>query len=187
MHIRITQLDARPEDAMAELQERPGLVAAYVMRPMDQQQPVLATVWEAVERADLSPVTVGGQDFADASFEGADGVDGVDDRAAYASIVYFDGPRPQAEADAIERANRERIAPAVREIPGNLGAFVGRNAEGSFVVLALTTSLQAIEDSQRAIMSTDLLPGEDPAHLTGPTRVQLAWVLATSSRTSLPA
>ncbi len=135
MHIRITQLDARPEDAMAELQHRPGMVAAYVMRPMDQKQPILATVWEAVEYADLSPVTVGGQDYADGRFEGRDS---VDDPAAYASIIYFDGPRPQAEADAIDRANRERIAPAVRDLPGNLGAFVGRNPDGSFVVLTLT-------------------------------------------------
>lgn len=90
------------------------------------------------------------------------------------------GPVRRRKGDAIDRANRERIAPAVRDLPGNLGAFVGRNPDGSFVVLALTTSLQAIENSQRAIMSTDLLPGEDPAQLTGPTRIQLAWMLATT-------
>lgn len=179
MHIRISPLDIRPEDAMSGLDQQSGLVCAYVMRPMDQQQPILVTVWEAAEYAERSSVTAGGQDFASGSFHASDT---VDERAAYGQIIYFDGSRPQPEADAIDRANRDRISPAVRGIPGNLGAFAGRNPDGSSVVIALTTSLQAVEDSQRAIMSTALLPGEDPAQLGGPTRIQLAWVLAATSR-----
>lgn len=181
MHIRITSLHARPEEAMAEVQRQAGLIAAYILRPMDQQQPVLVTVWEAAADADLAAITAGGQDFVSGTFHDADT---VGEPAAYGQLVYFDGPRSQAEADAIDRANRERIAPAVRSIAGNLGAFVGRNPDGSLVVVALTTSLQAIEDSQRALMSTELLPGEDPAQLTGPDRIQLAWVLSASSSTS---
>ncbi|MGI8723751.1 MAG: hypothetical protein ACR2JG_16205 [Geodermatophilaceae bacterium] len=181
MYIRISPLDIRPEDAMSELDQQPGLVSAYVMRPMDQQQPILVTVWEAADHAERSSVTAGGQDFASGSFHGSDT---VDEGAAYGQIIYFDGSRSQSEADAIDRANRDRIAPAVRGIPGNLGAFAGRNPDGSSVVIALTTSLQAVEDSQRAIMSTALLPGEDPAQLSGPDRMQLAWVLAATSRTT---
>ncbi|MDQ3715395.1 MAG: hypothetical protein M3381_05085 [Actinomycetota bacterium] len=185
MHIKITPLDARPEDAVSELEAQPGLVSAYVMRPMDQQQPVLVSVWETAGYAGRSSIASGGQEFANGEFVGSDS---ADEPPAYGQIVYFDGPRPQSEADAIDRANRDRIGPAVRSIPGNLGAFVGRNPDGSFVVVALTASLQAIEDSQRAIMSTDLLPGEDPADLAGPDRMHLAWVLAASSRTApLPA
>ncbi|MDQ4038781.1 MAG: hypothetical protein M3313_10655 [Actinomycetota bacterium] len=176
MHIRITTLETRPEAAMAQIEQQPGLIAAYVMRPMDQLQPIQVTVWEAAEHAGLSSVA-GGRDFSNAEFVGGDS---VDESPAYGQIVYFDGPRPQSEADAIDRANRDRIAPAVRNIAGNLGAFVGRNPDGSSVVVALTSSLQAVEDSQRAIMSTELLPGEDPAALTGPDRMQLAWVLAAS-------
>jgi len=181
MHIRITPLEARPDEAMAQVEQQPGLISAYVMRPMDQQQPLLVSVWRTVEDADLTAVTAGGLAFSHGEFVGSGS---VDESPAYGQIVYFDGPRPQIESDAIDRANRDRIGPAVRDIPGNLGAFVGRNAEGSFVVVALTASLQAIEDSQRAIMSTELLPGEDPADLVGPDRMQLAWVLATSSQTA---
>ena len=185
MHIRITPLGTRPDEAMAQVERQPGLISAYVMRPMDQQQPLLVTVWQTADGADLAAVTVGGMDFANGEFVGADT---VHERPAYGQIVYFDRPRPQVEADAIDRANRNRIGPAVRSIPGNLGAFVGRNTDGSFVVVALTSSLQAVEDSQRAIMSTELLPGEDPADLAGPDRMHLAWVLAASSRTApLPA
>lgn len=183
MHIRITPIDVGPADAMTQVQLQPGLVSAYVLRPMDQQQPVLITVWDAVDNADLASITADGQDYANGSFHGTDR---LDERPAYGQIVYFDGPRPQVEADAIDRANRDRIAPAVRDIPGNLGAFVGRNPDGSSVVVALTTSLQAVEDSQRAIMSTELLPGEDPASLTGPDRMQLAWVLAVSASRTAP-
>ena len=166
---------------MSEVSRQPGVIAGYVLRPMDQEQAVLVTVWKSAKDADLAAVTAGGQDFVSGTFHEADT---VGEPAAYGQIVYFDGPRPPAEADAIDRANRERIAPAVRSIPGNLGAFVGRNPDGSLVVVALTTSLQAIEDSQRALMSTELLPGEDPAQLTGPQRIQLAWVLAASSHTA---
>jgi len=34
-------------------------------------------------------------------------------------------------------------------------------------------------------MSTALLPGEDPALLTGPQRIQLAWVLSAFPATSV--
>lgn len=182
MHIRISPLSAPAEDAMAELHPHSGLVSAYVLRPMDTQQTVLVSVWESLDRANRAPVTAGGRDYASASLEGATS---LDERPAYGQVVYFDGPRPQSQADAIDRANRDRIAPAVRDIPGNLGAFAGRNPDGSSVVVALTTSLQAIEDSQTAIMSTHLLPGEDPALLTGPDSIQLCWVLSTSPVSSL--
>lgn len=182
MHIRITPLAAPAEEAIAQLEQQPGLVSAYALRPMDKPQPVLVTVWEAVDDADRAPITAGGEDYADCSFEGTGH---NDERPAYGQIVYFDGARTQAESAAIDRANRERIAPAVRVIPGNLGAYAGRNPDGSFAVVALTTSLQAVEDAQRAIMSTELLPGEDPALLTGPDRIQLAWVLAALPTTPL--
>ncbi|MBA3799481.1 MAG: hypothetical protein H0X18_10415 [Geodermatophilaceae bacterium] len=180
MHIRITPLESQPEQASAQLEQQPGLIAAYVMQPMDQQQPVLVSVWTSVAEAEDAAITADGLDFASASFLSFDGVDGP---PAYGEIVYF-GSRSQSQADAMERANRERIAPAIRDVSGNLGAFVGYNADGSSVVVALTSSLQAIEDSQRAIMATSLLPGEDAALLTGPDRTQLAWVLAASSRTT---
>ncbi|MDQ3735564.1 MAG: hypothetical protein M3400_16480 [Actinomycetota bacterium] len=179
MHIRITPLVAAPDAAIAQVEQRLGLISAYVLRPMDQQRPVLVTVWETAAHAELASVTAGGQDFVAAGFEPATS---VGDDPAYGQFVYFDGPRSPAETAAIDRAHRERLAPAVRDVPGTVGAFVGRNPEGSFVVLVLTTSLQALEDGQTAVLSSELLSGEDPALLPGPDRIQIAWVLAASAR-----
>ncbi len=175
MLIRITALDSPPEDALAAVEPQPGLHSAYVLRPMDNRRPLLVTAWESAERADQASITAGGTDYATASFH----VAGDPARSPkYAQIVYFDRPRTRPEAEAVDLANRERIWPAVRDIPGNLGALVGANADGTSVVIALTTSRQAIEDSQQAIMSTALLPGEDPALLTGPDRMHIAHVLS---------
>ncbi|CAN5144752.1 hypothetical protein BH20ACT5_BH20ACT5_13570 [soil metagenome] len=180
MHIRITTLEDRPDDVVAQLQQQPGLVTACLLQPMDQpRSTVLLTAWDAAADADQATITAGGQDYADGRVD----LTGNDGSPAYGQLVYFDGPRAQAQADAIDRANRDRIAPAVRAVPGNLAAYVGRAPDGSFAVLALATSLQAIEESQQAIMSTELLPGEDPALLTDPDRIQITRVLAHSSPT----
>ncbi len=181
MHMRIAPHDSPAEAAMTQLGQLPGLVSAYVLRPMDQQRPLLVSVWGSTVHAEQAPVAAGGRDYPDCRFEGTDN---GEERPTYGQIVYFDGPRPPAEAAAIDRANHERIAPAVRGIPGTLGAYVGRTPDGSSAVVALTTSLQAIEDAQRAIMSTDLLPGEDPALFSGPDRMHIGWVLAASPSTA---
>ncbi len=183
MHIRITPLAISPDEAICRVEARSGLISAYVMHPMDQQQSVLVTVWDTAANAELATVTAGGQDFGSASFEESSR---SGEAAAYGQFIHFDGPRSSAEAAAIHRANHERIAPAVRGVPGTLGAFVGHNPDGSFVVIILTTSLQAIEDAQRAVLSTELLPGEDPALLRAPDRIQLAWVLAAARPAALP-
>ncbi len=180
MHMRITPLTAPADATVTELEQHRGLVSALVLRPMDQQQTILVSVWDAVEDADEAVGTAGGRDYPDTTFEAATG---AHERPAYGQLISFDGPRPRAEADAIDRANRERIAPAVRGVPGNVGAYLGRAPDGSLAVVALTTSLQAVEDTNQAIMSTSLLPGEDPATLTGPSRIQISWVLAASRRT----
>lgn len=63
MNIRITPLDIRPEVAMAQLDSIPGLVSAHVLRPMDQQQSVLVTVWGTEANADSAAVTAGGRHY----------------------------------------------------------------------------------------------------------------------------
>jgi hypothetical protein len=43
--------------------------------------------------------------------------------------------------------------------------------------VVIADSQQALLDVQKAIMSTELLPGEDPALLTGPDRIELYPVI----------
>jgi hypothetical protein len=48
----------------------------------------------------------------------------------------------------------------------------------ALVVFAFATSMDALDASGRTANSTELLPGEDPALLTGPTRYDVCTVVA---------
>jgi hypothetical protein len=52
-----------------------------------------------------------------------------------------------------------------------------RRDDGAQIVLSVADSEQAVLDAQKAIMSTELLPGEDPALLPGPDRIELYPVI----------
>jgi len=56
----------------------------------------------------------------------------------------------------------------VKDLPGIVGVLAGSTPDGDRVALSLTDSVEALEANAAAIMSTELLPWEDPAHLTGP-------------------
>ena len=99
-----------------------------------------------------------------------------------AQIAYFDGPRSPEIVDASERAGRERIMPAVsadHEIrAGHRGTFVLRQPDGTQLVLVLADSAATLDRGDAVITATPLLPGEDPALLTGPDRVERYEVVA---------
>jgi len=95
----------------------------------------------------------------------------------YAQLTYFDGPRTPEQVAATDFAHRERIVPAVSEVAGTIRAYRLRRADGTEVVVAIAESEQALLDAQKAIMATELLPGEDPALLPGPDRVELYPVI----------
>ncbi len=58
-------------------------------------------------------------------------------------------------------------------MPGNIRVYSLRRSDGSEVVVSIAESEQVLIDTQKAIMSTTLLPGEDPALLTGADRVEI--------------
>jgi hypothetical protein len=95
---------------------------------------------------------------------------------AYARMIYFDGPRAVEQVAAEERAGRERIWPAVRNLDGLVGLYVPRADDRGSIVIALSTSVDALDASARAAMSTELLPGEDPALLGGPDGIEIHHV-----------
>jgi hypothetical protein len=101
------------------------------------------------------------------------------DRAPlFAQLTCFDGPRSAAETAAAEHAGRDRIWPAVRDLPGIVAVSVLRDADNGEVVLGLATNVETHEAVQRAVFGTELLPDEDPALLRDPDRVQIARVVA---------
>ena len=101
----------------------------------------------------------------------------ADRTPAFAALTCVDRPMSQAESDAAERAGRERLWPAVRDLPGLVSTQVLRAEDRSMVVLALSTGIETHEAAQRAVMATELLPGEDPALLGEPDRVHVDRVV----------
>lgn len=91
----------------------------------------------------------------------------------YAQLVFFDRPRGPEQLAAEDFANENRIRPAVAQVSGNIRTYVLRRDDGSEVVVCLAETEQALIDSQKVIMSTTLLPGEDPALLQDPDRVEI--------------
>ena len=88
--------------------------------------------------------------------------------ARYLQLVTFAGPRDPEWSAAFDRADEERVWPAVRDLPGTIEVLGGTAADAGRFIATLAESVEALEDIGAAIMSTELLPGEDPAYLTGP-------------------
>jgi hypothetical protein len=109
-------------------------------------------------------------------------VDRVDGTAAgrtplFAQLTWLNGTGDPAVAQAAERGGRERIHPAIRDVEGFVGVLVFRSADDRIVVLGLATGLETLTEMRNRIGRTPLLPGEDPALLPGPDRVELGRVL----------
>ena len=90
----------------------------------------------------------------------------------HARVAYFDGPRAPEQAAAEDFAGRQRLFPAVRGLSGLVGVWVLRGPQFASVVCTLATSMAALDAITRAVMATELLPGEDTALLPGPDRIQ---------------
>lgn len=95
----------------------------------------------------------------------------------YAQLTYFDGPRTPEQLAAHDFAGRERIQPAISKLGHRFNVYILRRDDGSTVVVSIADSKDALLDAQKAIMSTELLPGEDPVLLPGPDRIDLYPVI----------
>lgn len=161
MHAHLCRPD---EDAVDRLTS--GSQAFCLLEPRNGDRVLLLTLWpdeSGARSADaLSPGRV--LEVEDVLGQAGSGP------ARLASTTEFDGPRDARQVDADRRANRERIWPAAASVPGTLGAVVLRGPDGAMVVVALAEHEAAMAGAPRAILSTPLLPGEDPALLQGPDR-----------------
>jgi len=91
--------------------------------------------------------------------------------ATYLQVVEFSGPHSEEWVAAEQRAAAERLAPATEGIAGIVSVLRMRAADNAYLVAVLAESLDVFDQASQAIMSTDLLPGEDPAFLGGPDRI----------------
>jgi hypothetical protein len=104
---------------------------------------------------------------------------GRDARSAFAGLTWFDGPMSAPVRDAARRAGRERIGPVLAGHAGTVRSMVLWQRElRRMLVVTLAVSVDALEDGQRTVLSTELLPGEDPALLPGPDRVDVFRVVS---------
>jgi hypothetical protein len=101
----------------------------------------------------------------------------------YAQALWFDGPRSAEVVAAHERAGLERIEPAISAHPELMDELVAtlamRRPDGGELIVTIMETESALDRATAVIMSTELLPGEDPALLTNPDRVERYEVLHT--------
>lgn len=99
-----------------------------------------------------------------------------------ALVLTFDGPLSPAAYDAARFAARERVLPALAQVDGLVRMYaLWDPATRSATAVHLAVSMDALEEAGRAVNSTELLPGEDPALLPGPDRAVAYRIVRSAS------
>jgi hypothetical protein len=91
--------------------------------------------------------------------------------ATYMQVVEFSGPRTEEWVAAEQRAAAGRLGPATEGIDGIVSVTRMRAADNAYLVVILAESMDVFDVASQVIMSTELLPGEDPELLGAPDRV----------------
>lgn len=104
---------------------------------------------------------------------------------AVASVVTFSGPMSPAVRQALERADHERIGPAMAARATSTGRVLRlwQPDQQRKVVVVFAVDQPTLEDGFRTVAATELLPGEDPALLPGPDHVEIFAVTAVTAVT----
>jgi len=185
MHARLDRYNIQPghrvdspdlADLSIGVAAQPGLLSCLTFRQFGGPAAVCITLWDTeasatrCPRPDAGLAPPAGQIYqVTATEEGL----AATQAPAYARLVCFDGPRAPEQAAAEELAGRQRIWPAIRGLSGLVGIYVLRGSDLSLTVVTLATSVETLDAAQRAVMATELTPGEDPALLPGPDRVEI--------------
>lgn len=107
----------------------------------------------------------------------------------FAQVIHLEGPRSPELVAAADRASRERIIPAITSnldlAPHVVASYTLRQPDGSEVSIVITDTREALLLGQQIVMSTELLPGEDPALLPGPDRLEIYEVVRSMTRAEL--
>jgi hypothetical protein len=155
---------------------QPGLLGRVTFRQLAGPAAVCLTLWDSEASATRFPgprpelAAVPGE-----AYEVSDTEEGLaaGQAPACARLLYFDGPRAPEQAAAADLAGRQRIWPAIRGLTGLVGVYVLVGRDLGSVVVTLATSVDTLDAAERAVMATGLAPGEDPALLPGPDRIEI--------------
>ncbi|WP_285750748.1 hypothetical protein [Lentzea sp. NBRC 105346] len=94
------------------------------------------------------------------------------------TLVFMDGPLSQERWDAGAFAHERRIKPFLEGYDGYVdGCVLVDKVKRSAVAVGFATSFEKADEIGKAVNSMELVPGEDPALLTGPDRIELYRVL----------
>jgi len=196
MFARLQSVAARPrtdnEDQLVHqvtgmISAHPGFAGLAMLEDADGAGTML-TLWHTREDAELaserSRAARGARPFtllSDDVYEVDDDLTGsASAQPAEAAFVgYFDGPLSPARVAAARRGGRDRVRPVLQQVPSLIRTLVlWHPTDSKMAVVHLVTSVDGLQDVTNAIRSTELLPDEDPALLTGPDRVHTHRVLA---------
>ena len=192
MHARVQMIPTLPDHAktpeasgyfMRVLEGHPGFRGVHLMLQIGSRRGFSVTLWDSRENAEAASErtqdVMGPRPFTldfDEVYEvlAGDAGPAAVAEATVAQVLWFDGPLSAAQVNAMRRAGEERIQPAVDKVPGHAGTYVLCHTEDSAIlVVILAASTDALNRIADAALSTPLLPGEDPALLIGPDRIEL--------------
>lgn len=167
-------------DLSAGVAGQPGLLSCLTFRQLGGPATVRLTLWDTEASATGCPGP--GAELAPPAAEmyqvtAAEEGPAATQIPAYARLMCFDGPRAPEQVAAEDLAGRQRIWPAIRGLSGLVGIYVLRGSDLSSIVVTLATSVDTLDAAQQAVMATELTPGEDPALLPGPDRVEIHRVI----------
>ena len=193
MFARLQTLATRPPDeglvpVIADMVgSHPGF-AGLVMLAGDDGGGSMVSLWQTREDAELAPersAAIRGPRPFELTRDEIYQVDAdqpgpaAGEQPVVAFLGEFDGPLSQARVDAARFAGTERLAPVITAVPGLIRALVlWHPTERAMAVLHLATSEEALRALGEAVMSSELLPGEDPELLPGPDRITQLRVAA---------
>lgn len=172
------------------LKGQDGFRGVHLLLQVGSRRGVCLTMWESRQDAEQAPertqAVLGPRPFplsVDDVYEvmHVERGSAAPGECSFALATWFDGPRSTAEVEAWRRAGMERIAPATRTVAGWATTYVlFRPEDSARVVFTLAASTEVLDELAATIYRTQLLPGEDPAMLAGPDRVETYRLMAQS-------
>lgn len=178
---RLFELESAPTgwtaDAAAVAAGNGSPAATWVCAHVGASAGCVVSLWDDVAAADAAAARSGqtptGAVVGPARRHDVAGLSVISDAVpGVIQVTSFDGPRDAAQV-AADDLSAQRILPAVSDLPGLAGAIQGRADDGAFVAITFTDTAETMQRFVERIMSTELLPGEDPALLTGPDAVDV--------------
>lgn len=192
MYARLQTMTNRPADEaivpmiIDTVAAHPGFAGLVMLAGEDDRSAAMVSLWQTREDAELAsersaairgprPFELARDEIYEVDADQAGQAAGDEPTAAF--FGEFDGPLSPAHLEAARFAGIERIGPALRAVDGLVRVLVlWHPTERRMVVVHLATSVQALQAGGEVVMSTTLLPGEDPDLLPGPDHISMMRV-----------